>query len=116
MFGAATTQLGEVETGVPRTQLKGRLAQPFAGDNAVVAIETIYQTSRRTLAGTTIPGQALTNLVLTVQRLWPGARLTASVQNLFDVTLADPAGPEHRQDRIPLPGRTFWLKLDLAFR
>jgi hypothetical protein len=41
--------------------------------------------------------------------------MTAAVQNVFDVTLADPGGPEHRQDRIPLPGRQFWLKFDLSF-
>ena len=114
-FAAATVQLGSVETGAPRTQVKARLAQSFAGDRAVVALESVYQGARQTLAGTTIPGQALTNLVLTVQKVLPGLRMTAAAQNLFDVTLADPAGPEHRQDRISLPGRRFWLKFDLSF-
>ncbi|MFO1325515.1 MAG: TonB-dependent receptor [Burkholderiales bacterium] len=116
IFGAATAQLGEVAVGAPRTQVKGRLAQYFAGDRAVLALESIYQSSRQTLLGTTIPGRALTNLVLTVQRLLPGLRVTASVQNLFDVALADPGGAEHRFDRIPLPGRQYWLKLDLALQ
>lgn len=115
-FAAATVQLGTLEIGVPRTQVKARLAQSFAGDRAVAALESVYQSARQTLAGTTIAGQALTNLVLTVQKIVPGLRMTAAVQNLFDVALADPAGPEHRQDRIPQPGRQFWLKFDLSFQ
>jgi outer membrane receptor for ferrienterochelin and colicins len=115
MFGAATTQLGEVAVGAPRTQLKGRLAQSFLGERAIAALEAIYASSRQTLLGTTIPGQTLTNLVFTAQNFWPGLRLTAAVQNVFDATLADPGGPEHRQDRIPQPGREFWLKVDVAF-
>ena len=116
VFGAATTQLGEIPVGTPRTQLKGRLAQSFADDRAVVALESVYQSGRRTLAGTTIPAQALTNLVFTAAKLWAGWRFTAAIQNLFDASLADPGGPEHRQDRIPQPGRQFWLKVDFAFR
>jgi outer membrane receptor for ferrienterochelin and colicins len=115
-FGAVTAQLGQLPSGTPRTQLKGRLAQSFADDRAVAALETIYQSGRRTLAGTTIPAQALTNLVLTAAKLWGGLRLTAAVQNLLDASLADAGGPEHRQDRIPQPGRQFWLKIDYAFR
>lgn len=115
-FAAATVQLGSLETGAPRTQVKARLAQSFAGDRAVAALESVYQSARQTLSGTTIAGQALTNLVLTVQKLAPGVRLTAAVQNVFDVALADPGGPEHRQDRIPQPGRQFWLKFDLSFQ
>lgn len=115
-FAAATVQLGALEPGVPRALVKARLAQSFAGERAVAAVETVWQSSRQTLAGVTLPAQALTNLVLTAAKPWPGVRITAAIQNLFDVTLADPAGPEHRQDRIPQPGRQFWLKLDLAFR
>jgi outer membrane receptor for ferrienterochelin and colicins len=115
VFGAATTQLGEIGVGAPRTQLKGRLAQSFLDSRAIAALEAIYVSGRQTLLGTTVPAQTLTNLVLTAQNFWPGVRLTAAALNLFDAQLADPAGPEHRQDRIPRPGRQFWLKLDLAF-
>ena len=79
--------------GTPRTEIKGRLAQSFADDRAVVALESIYQSSRRTPAGTTIPAQALTNLVFTAARLWGGLRMTAAVQNLFDVRSRTPADP-----------------------
>ena len=116
VFATVTTQLGTLGVGVPRTQAKARLAQSFAGDRVVAAIETVFQSSRQTLAGTTLAGQALTNLALTAHKIWPDVRITGVVSNLFDVTLADPAGPEHRQDRIALPGRQFWLKLDVAFR
>lgn len=115
IFATATVQLGELAVTAPRTQVKGRLAQSLAGDSAVVALEAIYQSSRRTLADTSIAGQTLTNLALTAQKLSPGLRVTALVQNLFNTALADPAGPEHPVDRIPSPGRQFWLKLDLAF-
>jgi len=116
VFATATTQFGNVVVGSPRTQVKGRLAQNFAGDRATVALESIFQTARSTLAGTVLPAQALTNLVFTTQKIWKGVRLAAIVQNLFDTTLADPAGSEHRQDRIPSPGRRFLLKLDYAFQ
>ncbi len=115
-FAAVSVQLGQIETGVPRTQVKARLAQSFAGDRVVAAIESIYQSARCTEDGTTIPGNALTNVALTASKLWKDVRVTAAVQNLFDVSLADPAGPEHRQDRIPLPGRQFWLRVDVSFR
>jgi outer membrane receptor for ferrienterochelin and colicins len=116
LFATVTTQFGAIATNAPRTQLKGRVAQGFAGDRATAALESIYQTDRTTLAGTVVPGQALTNLVFTAQKFWKGLRVAAVVQNLFDATLADPAGPEHRQDRIPLPGRQFLLKLEYAFQ
>jgi len=116
VFAAATTQLGTVAVASPRTQLKARVAQSLADDRATIALETIFQTGRRTLLGTTIPAQALTNLVGTIANLWGGLRVTAAVTNLFDVTLADPGGPEHAVDRIPQPGRGFWLKLEYAFR
>ncbi len=116
LFGAATTQFGSLPVGSPRTQVKGRIAQSFAGDRAVVALESVYQTSRATIYGTSIPAQALTNLVLTANKVWGGLRITAAVQNVFDASLADPGGAEHREDRIPQPGRQFWLKLEYAFR
>lgn len=116
VFVAATTQLGEVAVATPRTQLKGRLAQSWLDDRATIAIETAYASGRRTLLGTTIPGQALTNLVATFANLWGGLRVTAAITNVFDVTLADPGGPEHRVDRIPQPGRGAWLRLEYAFR
>jgi outer membrane receptor for ferrienterochelin and colicins len=116
LFATVTTQFGAIATNAPRTQVKGRVAQGFAGDRATAALESIYQTDRTTLAGTVVPGQALTNLVFTAQKFWKGLRVAAVVQNLFDTTLADPGGPEHRQDRIPLPGRQFLLKLEYAFQ
>jgi len=116
LFATATTQFGAITVSSPRTQVKGRLAQNFAGDRATVALESIFQTARTTLAGTVVPAQALTNLVFTAQKFWKGLRVAAVVQNLFDTTLADPAGSEHRQDRIPSPGRQFFLKLDYAFQ
>jgi outer membrane receptor for ferrienterochelin and colicins len=115
MFATATMQLGTLAVTAPRTQVKGRIAQSFAGDRAVAALEAIYLASRRTLADTTIPAQTLTNLAVTAQKFWPGVRITAIVQNLFNVSLADPAGPEHRDDRIPSPERRFWLKLEFSF-
>ncbi len=116
VFAAVTTQLGEVAVATPRTQVKARLAQALFDDRASIAVETIFQTSRRTLLDTTIPRQTLTNLVATMANLWGGLRVTAAVTNLFDETLADPGGPEHAPDRIPQPGRGFWLKLEYAFR
>ncbi len=116
VFAAVTTQLGEVAVAIPRTQLKVRLAQSFLADRASVALETVYQTSRRTLFDTTIPAQASTNLVGTLAHVAGGLRLTAAVTNLFDVTLADVSRPEHAMDRIAQPGRGFWLKVEYTFR
>ena len=115
IFATATVQLGELAVTAPRSQVKGRLAQSLAGDTVVVALEAVYLSPRRTLVDTTIAGQTLTNLAITAQKLAPGLRVTGLVQNLFNTSLADPAGPEHPVDRIPSPGRQFWLKLDQAF-
>ncbi len=116
VFATATTQFGSVPTGSPRTQVKGRLAQGFAGERVTVALEGIFQSARQTLQDTVVPAQTLTNFVVTAQKFWKGLRLAAVVQNLFDTALADPAGSEHRQDRIPSPGRQYFLKLEYAFQ
>ncbi|HEY5307925.1 MAG TPA: TonB-dependent receptor, partial [Casimicrobiaceae bacterium] len=115
IFATATVQLGELALTAPRSQVKGRLAQSLTGDTVVVALEAVYLSPRRTLVDATITGQTLTNLAITAQKLAPGLRVTGIVQNLFNTSLADPAGPEHPVDRIPSPGRQFWLKLDQAF-
>jgi len=116
VFATATTQFGNIPIGSPRTQVKGRLAQGFAGDRVTVALEGIFQTARTTLQDTVVSAQTLTNLVVTAQKYWKGVRVAAVVQNLFDTALADPASSEHRQDRIPSPGRQFFLKLEYAFQ
>ena len=116
VFGAVTTQLGQLAhryaahaaQGAARAIVRGRSRGRRAGVDLPEQPEHACRHDH--------PAQALTNLVFTAARLWGGLRLTAAVQNLFDASLADPGGPEHRQDRIPQPGRQFWLKIDYAFR
>lgn len=87
-----------------------------------VGVDTRYESSRRTLAGTETDPAFVTDLHL----LYPGrgsggssvsSRVEASLKlhNLFDATYATPGGPEHRQAAIVQDGRSVSAELRYRF-
>ncbi len=77
------------------------------------ALELIYESGRKTLAGHETPGVFLTNLNLSTA-LRSSMRLSLAVKNLLDTPYETPAGPAHLQDTIPQNGRTFLLRLHVG--
>ena len=77
------------------------------------ALELIYESGRKTLAGRETPGVFLTNLTLSTA-LRSSMRLSLAVKNLLDTPYATPAGPAHLQDTIPQNGRTFLVRLHVG--
>lgn len=99
----------------PRHLVKLNYSVPLL-DNALRAgMELRYTGSRKTLAGGSVGGYAIANLVLTSQNLAHGLELSASLYNLFDRRYADTGRPEHVQDVIRQDGRSFRLKLSKRF-
>lgn len=70
---------------------------------------------RRTLAGRQVGPAPVVNLSLSHPTPIRNLVFAAAVYNLLDQAYADPAGPEHVQDRIPQDGITFRLQVRYAF-
>ena len=111
---SATTLFGTPGPGVSRTEVKASAMTPLGATAWTLAGEALWQSGRETPVAS-LPSQTLVNLSIGAPRIGRALSLRATVENLFDATLVDPAGPEHRMDRIPLSGRRFWVTLDVAF-
>jgi iron complex outermembrane receptor protein len=104
----------------PDHMLKAGLGQDLV-DWLGVGIDTRYESSRRTLVGSSTDPVFLTDLHL----LLPGRashrsgllermEMSVKVNNLFDAEYATPGGPEHRQAAIGQDGRS--LSAELRYR
>jgi iron complex outermembrane receptor protein len=80
------------------------------GSRLTGAIELLYESGRRTLAGTETRPWMLANATVSAH-LKGGLKAVAEVRNAFDITYAVPAGIEHRQAAIEQDGRTFAFRL-----
>jgi iron complex outermembrane receptor protein len=83
-----------------QVSVPGPVARSFA------SFEVQALSARGTVAGTTVPAQAIAHVTLNA----PIARsieLMGAVRNVFDARYADPASDEHRVDAIVQNGRTF---------
>ena len=74
------------------------------------AIEVIYESGRRTLAGTQTDALTVVNATLSA-RLGLGMKVVAQMRNAFDANYSVPGGAEHRQAAIEQDGRSFILRL-----
>jgi iron complex outermembrane receptor protein len=86
--------MGKLHVSVP-----GPLAHSFA------SFEVQALSERTTIAGTTLPAQAIAHVTLNAP-LSRSLELIGSVRNVFDARYADPASDEHRPDAIGQNGRT----------
>lgn len=105
---------GSEPSNAPRTLLKLHATTPLPGLPLRLGLELQGTGTRRTLSGERLGSQLLTNATLVWDppgRTWS---MTASVYNLGNRRLVDPAGPEFRADRIEQDGRVLALRWSLA--
>jgi iron complex outermembrane receptor protein len=98
----------------PRHLAKGRINLPGPTARSIVSLEALYISSRATLAGQRVSGNARLN-VHVVQPLGRSWELFGGAQNLFDARYFDPVSDQHRQDAIEQNGRTARIGLTWKF-
>lgn len=105
----------------PRHLAKLNLSVPVFNRNWRAGMEAQYAGEQRNYLGTRIDDATVANLTLSADRLLKNLDVSASVYNLFDRKLADPALPEHQDSTLtPLQqivqnGRNFRLTLTYRF-
>jgi iron complex outermembrane receptor protein len=108
-------------TNSPAHLLKGGAALDLTGWLAA-GMDTRYESSRLTLAGTETDPAVITDLHLLFpahasagRRTLDRLELSLRLSNLFDASFATPGGVEHRQAAIPQDGRTVSAELRYRF-
>ena len=92
-----------------------QFALPFWRRQLVVASDTTFVSSRRTVGGEALPDYCLSNLTATYRPLrWPIV-VGATVYNAFDQEIDHPVGLEFRQAALRQDGRTAALRLTVKF-
>lgn len=102
-------------TNSPQHLVKGNLIIPLFRDKVFASLQTLYMSSRLTLAGNSAKSVFLTNVTFFTQQVLPGWEFSAQVNNIFDYHYSDPASGQLVQDTILQDGRTYWLKLKYRF-
>ncbi len=74
------------------------------------AVELVYESGRKTLAGNATAGEMLANATFSAA-LRPSLRFSITVRNLLNTRYATPGGPAQPEDTIAQNGRTFLLSL-----
>ncbi|MEO7190237.1 MAG: TonB-dependent receptor [Vicinamibacterales bacterium] len=98
----------------PAQLAKFRVSIPGPTKKSSIAVEVLSMSSRKSIAGNRL-APATTASVTFVAPLASAFELYGGGQNLFDVTYADPASEQHRQDVIQRNGRTFNIGLRWKF-
>jgi iron complex outermembrane receptor protein len=103
------------ETLVNSPAQTGKLRLSVPVKRSSISMELVTLSSRRTLAGATLPATATLDLS-TIVPLGRAFELTGTVRNLFDRDYSDPASSIHAQDSIPQNGRTLRVGLRWTLR
>ncbi len=106
---------GERLSNSPEHMAKLNLILPLWQDKLFAGLDLHYYSPVSTLSGVTTDGVFLANATLFSQKLVKNLEVSASIYNLFDERQGFAARPEHRQDTLPQPGRTFRIKLTYRF-
>lgn len=106
---------GAEPSNAPRSLLKLHASAPWPGQPLRLGLELQGMGARHTLEGQRLGSQLLAHATV----LWdpPGQpwSWSASIYNLGNRRVADPAGPEHRADRIEQDGRVATLRATWTF-
>lgn len=102
-------------TNSPTQSLKAGVFLPVWHHRLAAGVETQYTDARKTWAGTTVNGYAVTNLTLSSREFAGGFRLSASAYNLFNRKYSDPVGLEILEPGIQQNGRDFRIQVLRAF-
>jgi outer membrane receptor for ferrienterochelin and colicins len=95
----------------PRHVAKARISLPGPTSRSFVSIEGQYLSSRTTLTGSRVSGNATLN-VHVVQPLGRYFELFGGAQNLFGHEYLDPVSGQHKQEAIAQNGRTARIGLN----
>jgi iron complex outermembrane receptor protein len=109
-LGSYALQRGEDATGArltnsPTEMAKLRLSAPVPVNRSIASAEIQHMSSRRTLAGASVPGATIANVTFS-SRITTSVELVGTIRNLFNRSYADPASDEHLPDVIQQNGRT----------
>jgi outer membrane receptor protein involved in Fe transport len=88
---------------------------PVYADKVFTGLEARYQSGVGTIYGTRVDDFWVMNATLFSATLGKKLELSGSIYNLFDEHYSFPGAPEHSQDQILQPGRTFRVKLAYRF-
>jgi iron complex outermembrane receptor protein len=102
-------------TNSPREMVKLELRVPLDARNMTAGIDAQYESGRRTIAGTTAPGQVVTNLSFLAPLAFHRFDLSATAYNLFGVKYGIPSSDEFLQNVIPQDGRSFRVQTTLHY-
>jgi iron complex outermembrane receptor protein len=109
-LGSYALQRGDDATGARLTNSPGEMAKlrisaPGPLKHSVASGEVQYISSRRTVAGASVPGAAIANVTFS-SRITTSLELIGTIRNLLNQSHADPASDEHLPDVIQQNGRT----------
>jgi iron complex outermembrane receptor protein len=109
-LGSYALQRAEDETDTRLTNSPGqmaklRLSAPGPFKHSIASAEVQYISSRRTVAGASVPGATVANVTFS-SRIISSVELIGTIRNLFNQSHADPASGEHLPDVIQQNGRT----------
>jgi outer membrane receptor protein involved in Fe transport len=106
---------GAEPSNAPRTLLKLHATTPLPSQPLRLALELQGTGTRYTLSGQRLGSQLVANTTLSWDPPGRAWSLAASVYNVGNRRLADPAGPEFLADRIEQDGRVVALRWTLTF-
>ena len=108
-------------TGLGLTDSPAQLAKantlfPIARLRLTVGLELQYTDSRKTLAGSQVGRNTVSNVTVTTREFAKGFRLSGSFYNIFNSPYSDPVGPEILGSTVRQNGRDFRMQLTRSFR
>ena len=106
---------GEQLSNSPKHLAKINLSMPLWADYLRAGIEARYASKRAAITGGYVDGATTANLNLRSEEILPGLSLSARLINVFDEDVWHPVGPEHWQDSLLQPGRTYQLNILYRF-
>lgn len=97
--------------------LLGKLnySTPLPATGLRLGYELQYSSSRQSLAGATLGGYTLSNLMITADHWVPGLEVSLGLYNLLDKHYAQPGARNNWQDWLAQDGASARLKLSYAF-
>ena len=98
----------------PRWLGKLHWVAPLPG-GALLGLEWLAESRRRTVDGGHLPGLALTHLNLGSGRLLPGVEVSLGIRNLWNKHYSQPLGTDNWTTSVVQAGRSWNLKLEARF-
>lgn len=99
----------------PEHLIQGGISVPLYADKVFAGVNLRYLSARTSAIGADVPPYFVLDLILFSHRWVNGLELSASVYNVLDRRIVEPAPLELRQPLLEQDGRTFQVKLQYRF-